>query len=64
MPDLITIILKMRFIFFIIQQVLLQRGTSFHSFFVKTYNFVCMDDVIYEPESALCNINKHYLQLS
>jgi hypothetical protein len=22
-----------------------------------------MDDVIYEAESALCNINKHYLQL-
>jgi hypothetical protein len=21
------------------------------------------DDVIYEAESALCNINKHYLQL-
>jgi len=25
--------------------------------------YVCMDDVIYEAESALCNINKYHLQL-
>jgi hypothetical protein len=36
---------------------------SFRSFFVYTYNFVCMDDVINEAESALCNINKYHLQL-
>jgi hypothetical protein len=27
------------------------------------YYFECMHDVIYEAESALCNINKHHLQL-
>jgi len=26
--------------------------------------FECMHDVIYEAESALCNINKHHLQLN
>jgi hypothetical protein len=35
----------------------------FSPFFVYTYNFVCMDDVIFEAESALCNINKNHLQL-
>jgi hypothetical protein len=28
------------------------------------YYFECMHDVIYEAESALCNINKHHLQLN
>jgi hypothetical protein len=27
------------------------------------YYFECMHDIIYEAESALCNINKHHLQL-
>ena len=36
----------------------------FSPFFVYTYNFVCMDDVIYEAESALCNINKYHLHLN
>jgi len=30
---------------------------------LKLNYFECMHDVIYEAESALCNINKHHLQL-
>jgi hypothetical protein len=35
---------------------------SLYSLF-NLYYFECMHDIIYEAESALCNINKHHLQL-
>jgi hypothetical protein len=31
---------------------------------LNLYYFECIYDVIYEAESALCNINKHHLQLN
>jgi len=33
-------------------------------YFFNLYYFECMHDVIYQAESALCNINKHHLQLN
>jgi hypothetical protein len=30
----------------------------------NVYNFECLNDVIYEVENALCNINKQHLQLN
>ena len=48
--------------------ILKAMGKSFKNVFLSLYlfnlyYFECMHDVIYEAESALCNINKHHLQL-
>jgi hypothetical protein len=35
----------------------------FYIYIVPVYYFECLYDVIYKVENALCDINKHHLQL-